>query len=58
MWGKHSDCSHIINIFEETENNSKHKGNLYLSGVYALNDPVKDNFGINSVLTIIDKWAY
>lgn len=58
MWRSHKKCSHIINVFDKTENYPKNKGSLYLSGVYVLEDPVKDDLGINCVLTIIDRWAY
>lgn len=47
-------CSHIINIYHKEENPPKNKGNLYLSGVDALKSPIKEDLGINCVLTIID----
>lgn len=58
MWGSHRKCSHIINVFDKAGNGPKHKGNLFLSGVYVLEDSVKENLGINCVLSIIDRWAY
>jgi hypothetical protein len=51
--------SHIINIYEKEEKPPVDKGNLYLSGVYALDnfDLIKKS-NIKSVLTIIDDYAY
>ena len=50
----HVNCSHIINIYQEQENPPHHKGSLYLSGVDCLKHPIKEEFGINCVLSIID----
>ena len=55
--GSHMTCSHILNIHQE--NPPKHKGNLYLSSVYTLdNDSVKKDFKINCVLTIMDSTTF
>ena len=54
----HKNCSHILNIYEKHKNPPKFKGNLYLSGVDALKNPLKDDLGINCVLTIIDEWTF
>jgi len=51
--------SHIINIYEKEEQPPAEKGNLYLSGVYVLDNPeiIKKSY-IKSVLSIIDDYTY
>ena len=58
MFGDHKKCSHIFSIHHKEENPPKHKGNLYLSGVEALKKPIKAEYGINCVLSIIDEWTF
>ena len=58
MWSTHRNCSHIIDIYDKTEQSSKTKGNLYLSGVHSLGDlNLSSTYGITSVVSIIDSWA-
>jgi protein-tyrosine phosphatase len=57
MYRSHVQCSHIINIYEKSQG-PKEKGNLYLSGVAALKEGIKKDYGIDCVLSIIDRWTY
>ena len=54
----HKNCSFIFNIYHMHENPPKHKGCLYLSGVSALEGNIKEDLGINCILTIIDSWTF
>lgn len=51
------ECSHIINIYQEEQ--GQQKGNLYLSGLGVLKDPLfKEKYKIGCVLTVIDTKCY
>jgi len=58
MMNTHRNCSHIFSIHHQEEDPPKHRGNLYLSGVDSLKQPIKTEFGINCVLSIIDEWTF
>ena len=51
-------CHHIISIYHKKDPIPDHSGNLFLSGIQGLHRNVVKEYGINSVLTIMDKWTY
>lgn len=58
MYSPANLCSHVHSIHPK-EKPSKESGNLYLSGIAAFNiEQLKQNTGINCVLTIIDSWSF
>lgn len=51
-------CHHIVSIYHNKNPVPEYSGNLFLSGVQGLKKEVVTNYGISSVLTIMDQWTY